>query len=310
VLLERRVFLRELMNEFRGTTSVRAGCEVTELDGRLFVGGMNAGSAAEQAGLLVGDEVLAVDGQDPRAVLDPAGHDPALPGPPGFFFNLTPEAHTFSVRRVERGPTLELTLTPSPDSQVEACRKSVQVVEHDGARIGVIRLYHFIHGRVVSILDEALKGPFADVDALVLDVRGRGGQPRVVTQILDRFSGRRASWKKPVVCLVDGGSRSAKEAFAYGWRKRQIGPLIGETTAGAVIACTFQQLSDGSVICLPIQDATRLTDGVVLEGVGVDPTEPVAQHPLPFRQGRDAIRAAGIARAAELAQGAAGVRSF
>lgn len=217
-----------------------------------------------------------------------------------------------AVRRERGGPVSELTLTPAAWSQIKGCEASVEVVERDGVRVGVIRLYHFIHPRVVSILDEALAGPFADVDALVLDVRGRGGQPRIVTQILNRFSGRRARWTKPVVCLIDGHSRSAKEAFAYGWRKREVGPLIGETTAGAVIACTFRQLSDGSVLCLPIKDATSLTDGVVLEGRGVDPTERVDQLPLPYRGGRDAIREAGLRRAAELALGggAGGTRAF
>jgi len=311
VLLERRVFLRELMCEFRNGTAVRADCELVELDGALYVGGMTAGGAAAEAGLLTGDEVLTIDGKPPGTdVLDPAGHDPALGGPHGFFLNLTPEAHTITVRRERGAAPLELSLTPKAWSQIKGCEASVEVVEHEGAKLGVIRLYHFINPRVVKILDDALTGAFADCDALVLDVRGRGGSPMVVSAILNRFSGRRATWERPVVCLIDSGSRSAKEAFAYAWRKKKIGPLIGETTAGAVIACTFRQLSDGSVICLPVKEASSLSDGVVLEGVGVDPTEPVDQHALPYRQGRDAIKAAGIARAAELAAKAPGARAF
>jgi len=180
------------------------------------------------------------------------------------------------------------------------------VIEHQGKRIGVIHLWHFMTGEVVRTLADAIQGELADTDALVLDIRGRGGRADVVRRILNLFSGRRPTWTKPVVCLIDKGSRSAKEIFAFKWKQREVGPLIGETTAGACIGCTFVQLSDSSILMVPMTNVSRMTDGVDLEGVGVDPTEPVAQHPLPYRQGRDSILAAGLDRAATLATVAEG----
>ncbi|HBP18853.1 MAG TPA: hypothetical protein DEA08_13845 [Planctomycetes bacterium] len=77
---------------------------------------------------------------------------------------------------------------------------------------------------------------------------------------------------------------------------------MGERTQGACIACQFFELSDGSVLCLPIMDVRRLSGGVYLEGIGVQPDVRVRQLPLPYRQGQDRILAAGLRRAASLVQ--------
>jgi carboxyl-terminal processing protease len=308
-LMERRVFLRELYNEFRNEPEFRAGCELELVDGRLFVGGVAEGGPAEAAGLKSGDEVLAIDDQPARTSprLDPAGHDPGIPGNEAFFLRVrdqTPLA--LQVRRTREGAPQTCTIRPRETTLIESMGNSARVVQHQGKRIGVIHLWHFMTGAVVRTLADAIQGELADADALVLDVRGRGGRADVVRRILNLFSGRRPTWTKPVVCLIDKGSRSAKEIFAYHWKKREIGPLIGERTAGACIGCTFVQLSDSSILMVPMSNVSRMTDGVNLEGVGVAPTEPVDQHPLPYRQGRDAILAAGLKRAALLATVAEG----
>ena len=203
--------------------------------------------------------------------------------------------------RHANGRAQAIAVTPRPTTLIESMGNSARVVAHQGKRIGVIHLWHFMTGEVVQTLVRALNGPLADADALVLDVRGRGGRADVVRRILSLFGGRQPSWTKPVVCLIDKGSRSAKEIFAYHWKKQELGPLIGETTAGACIGCRFMQLSDSSILMVPMSNVTSMTDGVNLEGRGVDPTEPVAQHPLPYRAGQDAILAAGLERAATLA---------
>jgi len=314
-LMERRVFLRELYLEFRAQPTVRAGCELEELDGRLFVAAVAEAGPAADAGLRVGDEVVAIDGGPPAASgrLDPAGHDPGIgPGHPAFFLRVadaTPIA--LEVRREAGGPTEALELVPRETSLVESTRDSARLVEVAGRTVGVIHLWHFMTPAISHALRDALRGELAGADALVLDVRGRGGSSMVVQQILATFAGDRALWDEPVVCVIDRGSRSAKEIFAYHWKRKGIGPLVGERTAGACIGCTFQQLSDGSILMLPVMDVRRLSGGVDLEGRGVAPTEPVDQLPLPYRGGADAILAAGLERAAELAGAAAGTgRAF
>lgn len=305
-LIERRVFLREVENEFRNKPIVRAGCELEEIEGRVFVGNLTEGGPAAEAGLLVGDELVSIDGQAPAASgrLDPAGHDPALGGGPYWFLRTDdpPRPIALEVRREAGGAVRALTLTPRETSQIESCRTSARVEEVAGKRVAVIHLWHFMHSGVVDALKDALRGPFAAAEALVLDVRGRGGSSLVVSAVLAQLDGPRALWTKPVVVLTDRGTRSAKEIFAWEWKRRQRGPIVGERTAGACVGCTFRQLSDGSILALPVQDVTRLTRGEELEGAGVEPTEPVAQLPLPYRGGRDAILEAGLARAATLAE--------
>jgi carboxyl-terminal processing protease len=305
-LIERRVFLREVENEFRNRPIVRAGCELEEVEGRLFVCGVTEGGPAAEAGLVVGDEVVSLDGTAPAASgrLDPAGHDPALGGGPYWFLRPDdpPAPIALEVRREQGGAPRALSLLPRPTSQIESCRASARVEQVADKRVGVIRLWHFMHSGVSDALKDAIAGPFAAADALVLDVRGRGGSTLVVNAVMAQLVGARATWHKPVVVLTDRGTRSAKEIFAWQWKRRGRGPIVGERTAGACVGCTFRQLSDGSILALPIQDVTRLTQGEDLEGAGVEPTEPVAQLPLPFRGGRDAILEAGLARAAALAQ--------
>ena len=72
---------------------------------------------------------------------------------------------------------VEVWLRPEAGNMVSASRKSVRVIAHAGRRVGVVHFWHFLAGEMATILREALAGPFADCDALVIDVRGRGGNP-------------------------------------------------------------------------------------------------------------------------------------
>lgn len=307
-LLEHDVWARELAVEFTNRKSVRAGCELTLIDGRYYATGVVRGGPAATSGLLEGDEVLSLDGRAPAespSLVD-GGHDPGMPGPHAFCFRVTKgKSIALRVRREQGAAPLKITLRPAADSLIDAAQRSVRVEVVGGARVGVIHLPHYIHRRIYTITRDALRGPLADTDALVLDVRGRGGSSSVVQGILSLFSGRRAIWDKPVVLLTDRGTRSAKEIFAFHWKKRGIGPIVGERTQGACIGCRFVELSDGSVLCVPVADVRRLSGGATIEGVGVEPTHRVKQHPLPYRQGRDRILQAGLRHAGKLARGKA-----
>ena len=300
------VWSRELAQEFTGRATPRLGCELVDIGGRLFVDGLVEGGAAEQAGLLEGDEVVALDGARPLAsgLLEEAGHDPALGGPAGYSVQVGGGPLVLTVRRRAAGPARDVQVTPIPTSLIGASRRSARLASVATATgsvtVGVVHLWHFIRAEIAADLERALRGPLAAADALVLDVRGRGGTAAVVQAVLDLFRGERPVWTKPVVCLTDRGTRSAKEIFAWHWKRLELGPIVGERTAGACVGCAFHQLSDGSVLALPVQDVRRLTRGVDLEGVGVAPTDPVADAPLPYRAGADPILAAGLERAAAL----------
>jgi carboxyl-terminal processing protease len=70
--------------------------------------------------------------------------------------------------------------------------------------------------------------------------------------------------------LVNGGTRSGKEVLAYGFKKNGFGKVIGERTAGALLAGTAFLLSDGSLLILAVEDAA--VDGERIEGKGVPPS--------------------------------------
>lgn len=283
VLVGRGVWERELAQEFDGRPRARAGFELVELEGRLFVDGLVEGGPGERAGLLEGDEVVAIEDvaarESPR--LEGAGHDPGLPGPPGYSLRVASgERLSLVVRRRADEAPRAVVLEPFAITLAQASRNSARVVSVEGSagpvQVGVLHLWHVIRREMLELTREALRGPLAGADALVLDVRGRGGSAQVVQGLLRLFGGRRRAWNKPVVCLIDGGTRSAKEILAWHWRERDLGPLVGATTQGACLGCGFFELSDGSILALPLVDVRRLTGGEQLERVGVEPTVPVA----------------------------------
>jgi carboxyl-terminal processing protease len=76
--------------------------------------------------------------------------------------------------------------------------------------------------------------------------------------------------------LVNGGTRSGKEIFAYGFKKYGLGEVVGTRTEGAVLAATAF-LIGGGLLLLAVQDVH--VDGERLEGVGVAPTIEVQADP-------------------------------
>jgi carboxyl-terminal processing protease len=91
-------------------------------------------------------------------------------------------------------------------------------------------------------------------------------------------------WRKPVVMLVNQGSRSGKEILAYGFKKYGIGTLVGTKTAGAVVGGRAFLLDDGNLLYLAVVDV--LVNGERLEGKGVIPDVEVP-FPLEYARGKD-----------------------
>ncbi len=307
-VMDREVY-RDLQAELDNERTWTHGLLLEETrPGKLFVRSLYEGGAAEAAGLTLGDEILLVNGEAPfhsERLLE-AGYDPALPGPGLFFL----EAGKETVIRLRvrstpsRGSAREVELEPRWMNGVDAARNSVRIVDVDGRRIGLVHLWYCQRG-VDKVLREAIQGKLEDCDALVVDLRGRGGYVNVVDSILGCFERGRSltrrlrnvrPWKKPVVFLIDERSRSAKEILAYHVRRHEVGILVGRKTEGAVLGAGFFKLPDGSILELPI---TRVPVGDVdLEGLGVEPHVEV-EVDLPYAQGEDPILVRGIEVALE-----------
>ncbi len=275
--------------ERRGLERVFPGGEIrypgvgmfTETDdsGRVFVVGAIDGAPAHAAGLLVGDEILAVDGKPFEPV--------------GSFRGKAGGRAVLSIRRAAGGPAIDVPVTPadlSPGEMfLQGLKQSARVIAaKGGARIGYVRVWSYASRRYQGALEDLIsEGALKDADALVWDLRdGWGGaQPwyldlfnaRAPTmQVADRngeteFVG--AKWRKPVAALVNGATRSGKEVLAYGFREYGLGPLVGAHTEGAVLAATAFLIGDEGLLLLAVDDV--LVDGKRLEGVGVEPTIPV-----------------------------------
>jgi len=299
-ILERPAY-DAMMAELSGRRHVAFGLQVEEAQpGRLFVRALYEGGPAAAMGVRLGDRLLAVDGADAagNARLVDAGGDPALGEAP--LFTLGAAAGRV---RIEVQSTLDpvtrrtITFDPTETSGLDAARRSVRVVDRGGRRIGYFHVW-FCQAGVAEALHEALAGPLASCDALVLDLRGRGGWSHVARRIIDTFRGtakRPAAWSRPVVFLIDRRTRSAKEYIAYEVRRFELGPLVGQRTAGAVLGAGFVEMPDGSYLEIPVS-AFRV-GGRSLEGVGVAPDHEVEAE-LAWANGRDAILERGVEVAA------------
>lgn len=253
-----------------------------------FVVGVLQGSPAEAAGILVGDRVVGVEGEPFHPIRSLAGRA---------------DIETGLVVERRPGETVDLTVIPAWFNGVTmfetAMRASAAILDHGDARVGYIRAWSYAGQKYQNILTEALMfGDLRNANALVLDLRGGwgGANPDYLNLFVDdaiemTSIGRDGSrftfasgWTKPVVLLVDEGSRSGKELFAHGFRALGIGPIVGERTAGAVVGGRINVLSDGSLLYVAAVDV--LVDGERLEGVGVAPDVVVPFDPA-FAAGRD-----------------------
>jgi hypothetical protein len=73
---------------------------------------------------------------------------------------------------------------------------------------------------------------------------------------IERDGSRRANamhWRKPLVVLIDEGTRSGKEVMAYGLKRLGV-PIVGTTSAGAVVAGASYLLPDDSFLYLAVAD--------------------------------------------------------
>jgi carboxyl-terminal processing protease len=281
---------RDLGKHFpNGISYPGIGVFTREIGGKTFVTGVLAGLAGAKAGLLVGDELLTVDG---------APFEPVAP-----FRDKVADDVTMTIRRERDGPVSVLAIRPESIEPGKAFRSamrdSARILEANGKRLAYIHVWSYAGQDFQDILAEELStGKLKDADALIWDLRdGWGGaSPRYLDLFNTRapdmtFTDREGTtsfaafkWRKPVAVLVNGGTRSGKEVLTYGFKKYGLGEVIGTRTAGALLAGRGFLLSDGSFLMVAVNDVA--VDGERLEGKGVAPTIEVPFE-IPYAAGRD-----------------------
>jgi carboxyl-terminal processing protease len=159
---------------------------------------------------------------------------------------------------------------------------SIKVIPDNGRKIGYIHMWTLASDSFRNALSGAVDGKLADTDAFILDLRdGFGGRPENFadpffrpeatldwTYANDRVH-EQFGYQRPLIVLINNGSRSAKEVLSFILQKSRRATLVGSRTAGNVLGATPYRVNAWSYIEIPLTDLS--VDGVRLEGKGVDP---------------------------------------
>src|SRR5207247_1320715 len=247
-----------------------------------------AGGPAEAAGLHRGDKVVLANDTE----FDPVA---SFRGKDGRRVILTVERKPGE--RTINVPVIPRKVDPKQE-WLEAQGTGSKIIERAGKKIAYVPMFSCTGDEYVEALRQAISQRFQEASALILDFRdGWGGCPPQFVNVFsplppipvytDRNSKQRnadAQWRKPLYILINGGTRSGKEEVAFAVKKHQLGILIGERAAGAVMGGRCFLLPDKSLLYIAELDVT--VDGQRLEGRGVSPDVEVSDT-LPFTGGFD-----------------------
>ena len=265
------------------------GIITEKIDGKPFIVSVLSGSPADSSGFLAGDEIVSVDGKPFTPVLSLKGK--------------ISQAVLFKIRRTPDGSPIDIRVKPvminPKEEYLNAEKASVEVIEKSGFKIGYIHIWSYAGKEYhQAFLDAITTGKLKNTDALIWDLRyGWGGADPAYLDVFNPHVPRLkmisrdgeasdfdSHWRKPVVMLTNKTVRSGKEVLAYAFKKYRLGTVMGERTAGAVVAGKLFALSNKSILYLAVKDAR--VDGERLEGSGVLP-DVLVPVDIRYRQGID-----------------------
>ena len=267
------------------------GIFTKDINGKTFVSGVLDGSPADKAGLQVGDQLLSIEDRPFQPIQS--------------FAEKAGQSVTLKIQRsANPNSQQDIAITPkmldATTMFLDAMQASTQVIEREGKKIGYVHIWSYAGDQYQQQLEEELLyGRLQDAEGFVLDLReGWGGAPQTALNIytakdlsvtnIPRGGTRNtyhSQWQKPVVMLVNEGSRSAKELLAFGFQQFGIGSVVGEKTAGAVVAGRPFLMQDGSLLYVAVADV-YVSGNQRLEGNGVTPDIVVPFSPE-YAQGED-----------------------
>jgi carboxyl-terminal processing protease len=257
---------------------------------------------AQKAGILPGDYVLTVDGQDVTSLGIEVIAD-LLRGEPG-------SAVSVQVRRPATGAVISFPLT----------RDLVKPPVADGRILdsgyGYIRMRSFTtEGTLLAEMDQIVAGfEAAGVTGWVLDLRdnpggdsdlvldGRFVGPLVSERTLLRDDGLEVNSGEgdpypghPIAVLVNGGTASVGEIFASMLQDYGRGRVFGTQTAKCAGFVSLEQYPDGSTLGVTIAHALTPKTEKPLWQTGVIPDQTVRQTQDDIAANRDPVLDAAVA---------------
>lgn len=232
------------------------------------------GSSAEEAGLKIGDVIVAIEGQPTAGMTTTEGRD---------------------LVRGDEGTTVKLTLDRDGvelERNVERRKVMVPVATWqllDGG-IGLITIENFdarCAKETIAAIEAVME---AGADKLIFDVRNNpGGYASELVDLLDYllpegplfrtvdYTGKESVDSSnadcldvPMVVLVNGDSYSAAEFFAVALKEYDAAIVVGEQTVGKGYFQQTYQMADGSAVGLSVGEYFT-PNGNNLAGVGITP---------------------------------------
>lgn len=233
-----------------------------------------AGSPAEESGILAGDIIAAVEGQDAAAL----GVDGAR-----------------NLIRGEEGTDVSITISRDGQEQtLSVTRKHIQSQVTIGTlledNIGLVTIANFDSRCADETLAAIQTLLNQGAEALIFDVRNNpGGYKDELVEVLDYLLPEGPLFRTidyrgveevdesdsdcleiPMAVLVNGNSYSAAEFFAAALREYEAAIVVGEPTCGKGYFQMAFQMSDGSAVGLSVGKYFT-PNGVSLADVGITP---------------------------------------
>ena len=205
-LMSRQTY-RYVMKDLWGHPYPTFGFQLVAIKGKLYAFFVLEGGPAERAGLMAWDRIVSIDGiaAEQSSRLDWRSDDAYISDErdPAVHY-LRAEQGDKILIKVERqlGKFLQLTVPAESYSAFAAARASAKVYKEGGHAIGYIHFWYVHMTGVPELLTEKLKGEFSNCDAVIIDLRGRGGSGVAIGKILDVLRDRSSSRPQPVVALV------------------------------------------------------------------------------------------------------------
>ncbi|MEN8208242.1 MAG: S41 family peptidase [Candidatus Fermentibacteria bacterium] len=184
------------------------------------------------------------------------------------------------------------------DEWIEQNRRDVARLT--GGRIGYLHIPSMSNRSVENFLIDLFAEGLGS-DGMIIDVRNNGGgntHDEIIRELgrpVYMFSTDRHGnvtfeplgvWQKPLVLLINERCYSDAEIFPGGWKELNLGPVVGETTYGAVIGTSDVTLVDGTGFRIPGTGWFTLT-GDNLENSGIEPDIHVPELPADAGQNID-----------------------
>ena len=272
-----QVYLEQMSNSYVG---VGITIQVMEDDSGFRIVQVTAGGPAEEVGLLPGDVVVGVSGEDVAGWTTAQVRD-LVKGKEGTFVDMTV---------VREGQ--ELTI-PVERRSIQTPVASSVMLENN---VGLVAIYNFDSrcadetiAAIEAVLDQGAK-------ALVFDVRfNPGGYAHELVKVLDYLLPEGELFRKvdyagneevdrsdarclemPMAVLVNSESYSAAEFFAAALREYEYAVVVGEQTVGKGYFQRSYQLVDGSAVGLSVGKYFTPKGVSLSEAGGITPDIPVA----------------------------------